>query len=245
LIELNKLYNQNVYEFIHKIPNNYINLIISDPPAGAGLTKEKWDKKINPEKYGWEISKFNEICFFKLKDSGSLYLCQWLGEKNPLHLGYVMYYTNNITNFRFKEMITWRKTRGNGNRKGWLQITEHLLWYVKNNKKFFWNEEFQYDYSKKRAYNIKKSKNKSDYKRYTNVWDIKELGFGTCPKNFKKEREKYGKHSTPKPPELFECIIKAHTNPGDIVFIPFSGTGVGEKVCKHLGRNFISCEWDG
>jgi len=36
----------------------------------------------------------------------------------------------------FKDLITWKKQRGMGMRKGWLYTREEIMWFVKDNKKF-------------------------------------------------------------------------------------------------------------
>ena len=39
-----------------------------------------------------------------------------------------------------------------------------------------------------------------------------------------------------------ERIIKASSNPGDVVFDPFCGSGTVPVVCERLNRQFIACE---
>ncbi|KZE65021.1 hypothetical protein AV545_03625 [Paenibacillus jamilae] len=64
----------------------------------------------------------------------------------------------------------------------------------------------------------------------TDVWDI----------DFYKD-EKYG-HSTQKPLELCERIIKASSNESDVVLIPFCGSGSECVSAKTLNRKFLSFE---
>lgn len=45
-----------------------------------------------------------------------------------------------------------------------------------------------------------------------------------------------------KPEKLMERIIKASTNPGDMVFDPFCGSGTVPVVCQRLNRSFVACE---
>jgi site-specific DNA-methyltransferase (adenine-specific) len=148
--------------------------------------------------------------------------------------------------FHFKDLITWKKNRGIGMRKGWLYTREECMWFVKDNKKFIWNKEYQYS-NEKRAFDVVKKGgekvNKSDYKRITNVWsDINELGYGSSPKKYKDIRKT--SHFTPKPIELFERIIKAHTKEGDLVLDCFAGTGVTSLACRKLNRKYILVEKD-
>jgi site-specific DNA-methyltransferase (adenine-specific) len=52
----------------------------------------------------------------------------------------------------------------------------------------------------------------------------------------------YEKHPSQKPQALLQRIIKASTNPGDIVLDPFSGTFTTCAVAKRLGRKSIGIE---
>lgn len=51
-------------------------------------------------------------------------------------------------------------------------------------------------------------------------------------------------HPTQKSLELFEGIISVHSNEGDLVFDPFSGSGTTAVACKNKGRRFIGSEID-
>ena len=54
-----------------------------------------------------------------------------------------------------------------------------------------------------------------------------------------KERQNY---PTQKPEALIERIIKASTNPGDLVFDCFMGSGTTQSVAMKLGRRFIGAD---
>jgi len=49
-------------------------------------------------------------------------------------------------------------------------------------------------------------------------------------------------HPTEKPLELIKDLVKIHSNEGDILLEPFSGSGSLPKACQELNRNFISFE---
>lgn len=51
-----------------------------------------------------------------------------------------------------------------------------------------------------------------------------------------------GKYPTQKPETLIERIIKASSNPGDIVFDCFMGSGTTQAVAMKLGRRFIGAD---
>lgn len=51
-------------------------------------------------------------------------------------------------------------------------------------------------------------------------------------------------HPYRKPPSLIERLILNHSNPGDLILDPFSGSGVVAAVAKRNKRNFIAIEKD-
>ena len=67
----------------------------------------------------------------------------------------------------------------------------------------------------------------------TDVWYIATIN------GMAKERLDY---PTQKPEELVEKIIKASSNPGDIVFDCFMGSGTTQAVAMKLGRRFIGAD---
>jgi DNA modification methylase len=44
------------------------------------------------------------------------------------------------------------------------------------------------------------------------------------------------------PEALLERVIKVSSNPGDVVFDPFTGSGTTLAVAKRLGRRWFGCE---
>ena len=51
-------------------------------------------------------------------------------------------------------------------------------------------------------------------------------------------------HPSPKPIEYMRCVIRRFTEPGDVIFDPFMGSGTTGVAAVQLGRNFIGCEID-
>ena len=54
--------------------------------------------------------------------------------------------------------------------------------------------------------------------------------------------ENYVKHACPFPPALVERIITLCSNPGDVVFDPFAGSGTTLAVAAGLGRRYIGLD---
>ena len=51
-------------------------------------------------------------------------------------------------------------------------------------------------------------------------------------------------HPTQKSLPLFEELIRKHSNEGDVILDPFSGSGTTAVAAAKTSRNFIGCEID-
>jgi len=209
-------------EVMQGIPDKSVDLVCIDPPYLT--TNEQWDKK---EVVNETLVK---SLFRVIKEHGSLYVWCGIGENSNSLMRWFPLFDKY---WHFKDLITWKKQRGIGMRKGWLYVREECLWFVKNNHEFTWNKEEQYDRTDKRLFSL--PNNKSDYKRWTNVWvDIKEMAGGM-------KSNPYG-HFCAKPVDLIERIIMAHTKENDVVLDCFLGSGTTAIACINTGRNFIGIE---
>ncbi|MEK6882088.1 MAG: site-specific DNA-methyltransferase [Nanoarchaeota archaeon] len=226
MLELNKIYNLSWQEGLSQIDDNSIDLIIIDPPYLT--TSEKWDKQ---EQVNEELSK---QLFRVAKDNCSLYVWCGIGEKSQSLIRWFPIFNKD---WFFKDLITWKKQRGIGMRKGWLYTREEIMWFVKDNHSFTWNIKLQYT-DELRINLLNYAKAKSNYKRITNVWtDINEstlqggAGNSECKLHF-----------TPKPIKALERIIKLHTKENDLILDTFMGSGSTALVAKNLNRQFIGFE---
>lgn len=213
-----KYYHDDCFNILPIIEDNSIDSIIIDPPYIT--TSESWDK----EEVVNEL--LSEQLFRIAKQSSSLYVWCGIGEKSNSLCRWLPIFSKH---WYFKDLITWKKQRGLGNKKGWLYTREECMWFVKDNKKFFWNEKEQYDKKDKRLFTM--PNNKSEYKRYTNVWtDIEEESGSMKSSRF---------HFTQKPVELIERCIKLSTIEDQTVLDCFGGSGTTAVACANTKRNCI------
>lgn len=124
--ELNKIYCMDCLEGLKKIPDNSIDLIVTDPPYNIGksfandnLSKE--DFLIWSEKWIYELQR---IC----KWGGAIYLT--LGWKYVAETKIIF---NKYENLRLKNWIIWYRQDGWKGDKGFSQSYEHLLYFIKDN----------------------------------------------------------------------------------------------------------------
>jgi len=208
-------------ELFPKLPEKSIGLVIQDPPYGDVLDVD-WDDRSS-------FREVQEMLAPKLSDRASIYTWCGIGEKSQSLIDFFIILREF---FHFKDLITWKKRRGIGMRKGWLYAREEILWHVVDNNKFVWNTKYQYsDEPNQFSVGMSGYRCKSKFKRIPNVWtDIPEkLVHGI-------------KHLTPKPIEALLRMIRVHYFEGCIVLDPFAGSFSTAVACEMLGVPWICCE---
>ena len=121
-------------DFLKKIEDKSINLIVTDPPYNIG--KDTWDKK---ENYIQWLGNIFKECQRILKDNGSFYFFH----NDFLQMVELQNYINKNTNFIFKQFIVWNKKFKGAKTEGFLQgfnepemlrnyqkMAEYILYYT-------------------------------------------------------------------------------------------------------------------
>ena len=130
----------------------------------------------------------------------------------------------------FKTVICWVKSQftlgGND-----FQSAKELAVYGLNEGKYDGESSDETDESQYACYARGKEGKFTDSRKLSNVW------FFEKPKSNKD-------HPTMKPIGLCAKGVLAMSDPGDIVFVPFSGSGSTMIACEQTGRNCYGCELD-
>ena len=238
MIELNKVYNKDCLEFMKEIPDEYIDLIIADPPYYQ-ILKTSWDNQWETEKeyYDWckkLLKEFKRI----IKSNGSIYIWNWYD--NICSIGHFA----KEEGFIIRNLITWN--RGAGREKNnWCSAKEDLLNLTLTDKPTFNlkdvllplddpNRKMKKSSWERCKYERKGRKNFEDNKvNPSNVWFDSFIH---------KVSNEWVDHPSQKPLSICERIVKASSNVGDIVYIPFAGSGSEIIACIKNKRNYIATE---
>ena len=255
---INKIFwgdNVQVMSHLLKDYRGKIDLIYIDPPFDS---KADYKKKIKlkgknissnvnvfeEKQYSdiWTNDEYLQFMYERivlmkslLSDKGSLYLhCDY---RTSHYLRLILEEVFGKENY-INEII-WGYATG-GASKEFFGRKHDTIHYVRKSKEYIFNpndvREQRTEKSLKRAQNPNGARINSDdtTKLPTDVWsDIQALN------PMEKERTDY---PTQKPEALLCKIIKASTNPGDIVFDCFMGSGTTQAVAMKLGRRFIGAD---
>ena len=234
---VNKTINADIIAALKLLPDNFADLIIIDPPYNlsknfnglsfAAMKADDYDKYLE--------SWFPAVCK-KLKADGSLYICgDW---KCTSALQRAVEKELTILN-----RITWQREKGRGAKANWKNGMEDIWFAVKDPENYYFNVD-AVKIKRKVIAPYKVDGKPKDWKEEkegnfrltcpSNFWDDISIPFWSMPENTD--------HPTQKPEKLYAKLILASTEPGDMVFDPFLGSGTASVTAKKLCRNFCGIE---
>ena len=236
---VNKVINQDIFEAVNFLPDNFIDLLFIDPPYN--ITK-KFNKVSFREMEHFEYVKWLDSWLGKvvrvLKENASIYICGDWKTSAAIFITGSKY-------FKVRNRITWEREKGRGAKGNWKNCSEDI-WFFTNSSKHTFNVNDVKLRRKVLAPYKDKDRNPKDWKQVStgnfrdtfpsNIWNDISVPFWSMPENTD--------HPTQKPEKLLAKIILASTKKGNIVFDPFLGSGTTAVVAKKLGRKYVGVEVD-
>ncbi len=222
-------------EILKKLPSNSVHLIFADAPYNIGKdfgnNKDNWDSVAS---YVNWCKQWIDECFRVLKDNGSLYFMT-----ATQHMPYLDVYVSEKYNVLSRIIWTYDSS-GVQSKKIFGSLYEPILMANKSSKnEYVFNHEDIKVEAKTGAkrklidYRKKVPTQYNSEKVPGNVWDFNRVRF---------KMDEYENHPTQKPEALLERIIKASSNPDDVVLDPFSGSFTTSSVAVRLGRKAIGID---
>lgn len=246
VLKYNKIYLADCLDIIEKIEPNSIDLAILDPPYN--IYAASWDRIKNY--FDWLaniIIKVEE----SLKSNGSLYV--WGTTKNNDFIRTKLWMDETLKKIAFKNWIVWiHEVKIHKKLKDrYLSKHEDLLFYAGN------GNTFNIIRDEPPAFQLKMHKGKYDNNYFIERSKLPPsqqkifktgLQLGSPAKSWWKgpsnqsAKKKYRKFAGYKSEWVCERIINVSSNIGDLILIPFAGSGTECFCAKKLGRNFIASE---
>ena len=232
----NKIIHGNSLQLLKNLPDNFVDLLIADPPYNLNkMYCTNSFKKRNGNDYQEWLDSWISLTSRILKPNASIYICcEW--SCSPLIYSIASKY------FRVINRITWEREKGRSALKNWKNCSEDI-WYFANGN----NSKFNLDSVKLKrrvvtpykSNGIPKdwqdtSEGKFRFTSPSNLWTDITVPFWSMSENTE--------HPTQKPEKLIAKLILASSDQGDMVFDPFLGSGTTAVVAKKLGRQFLGIE---
>jgi site-specific DNA-methyltransferase (adenine-specific) len=212
-------------------------LLILDPPYNL-------DKDFNGKRFAKrsvdEYTAYLDELFAALKPvlsaTASIYICgDWFSS--------ISIFTAAAKHFIVRNRICWEREKGRGARANWKNSSEDI-WFCTCSESFTFNVDSVKLRRKVIAPYRTETGTPKDWDdtaggayrdtHPSNIWTDITIPFWSMPENTE--------HPTQKSEKLIARLILASSQPDDLVFDPFLGSGTSSVVAKKLGRRYIGAE---
>lgn len=223
-------------ELLGELPDESVQLVVIDPPYNIDLAD--WDTY--QDYLAWAKPWLKEVPRV-LKPSGNFAVFGGLQfDEEGGDLLTLMHHIRNELPLDLVNLIIWYYKNGMSAHRFFANRHEEIAWFVKSSDYLFNLDAVRepYDEETKRRYlkddrlnpeTVHKGRNP------TNVWEMNRLNGNA--------KERVG-HDTQKPVEVIERLVKALSNPGDLVLDFFAGSGTTTRACVELDRHSLVCDTD-
>ncbi len=214
---------------LKKMKDKSVQLIFADAPYNIGKdfgnNSDKWE---SVHAYIEWCKTWIDECMRVLSDTGSMYFMT-----ATQHMSYLDVYVSEKYNVLCR--IIWAyDSSGVQSKKMYGSLYEPILMINKNKKaSYIFNHEDILVEAKTGAKRKLIDYRKNPPQPYStekvpgNVWNFSRVRF---------KMDEYENHPTQKPEALLERVVKASSNPGDVVLDPFSGSFTTSAMAVRLGR---------
>ena len=236
-----------------RLPSESVDLIYIDPPFGTGQVRRLQSIRTGVGQktrggFGGRTYNFEVVSAHNYRDDMGLeeylgFLYERLAEMHRLlqrdgslylHLDFhTVHFARLMLDEifgpeRFLNEIIWAYDYGGRARDKWARKHDNILWYSKSDRWTFNRDDI--DRIPYMAPGLVGKEKAERGKLPTDTWWMTIV-----PTN---SRERTG-YPTQKPVKLLERIVRASSNPGDLVADFFSGSGTTGVAAKRLGRRFL------
>lgn len=235
---LDKTVHGDCLKVMPRLPDGFVDLLIADPPYNLdkNFNGSKFKKTTDGEYFEYTVSWLEKAALL-LKPTATIYVCCDWQSSSAIEAALKKY-------FIVRNRITWQREKGRGALSNWKNGMEDI-WFATNSKEYTFNADavkqrrrviapYKLDGMPKDWEETESGNFRNTYP--SNFWDDISVPYWSMPENTA--------HPTQKPEKLLAKLILASSNPGDVVFDPFLGSGSSSVTAKKLNRHYLGIEKD-
>jgi site-specific DNA-methyltransferase (adenine-specific) len=247
--DTNQILQGDCINVLNEGPEGWVDLVFADPPFNIGYLYSGYNDERKTEDYLKFSEDWMRAVHRALKPSGSFYLA--IGDEYAADLAVI---ARRKIGFHMRNWIVWHYTFGQQMKQKFAKSHTHILYFTKSPdpKDFTFNADAirvasarQTTYADARANPKGKVPDDTWYLRPqetpdeffgadSDTWNVSRV-CGTF-----KERE--GWHGCQMPIAVLDRIVKASSNPGDVVLDPFNGSGTTAVSAALLDRKYVGID---
>lgn len=231
------LYRGDALELLAALPPSLVDLTVTSPPYNIG---KPYEKKLELDDYvGW-CERWIRSTHAATAVAGAFWLnvgyLQVPGKAKALPIPYLLW---NRVDFFLVQEIVWHYGAGVASRLSFSPRNEKFLWFVKDEHRYRFDLDAVRDPDVKYPSQKKHGRLKCNPlgKNPTDVWAFPKVTSGA--KRSAKERTS---HPAQFPLAVIDRIIKACSDPRDVVLDPFVGSGTTAEAALRNGRFVVGVE---
>lgn len=236
-LPINQILRGDTLDILPTLPAHTVDLIYADPPYNLQLQNDLWRPnltRVDAVDDDWD--RFDDFAAYDtftrawltharrvMKDTATIWVSGTY--HNIFRVGTLM----QDAGFWVLNTVTWHRPNAMPNFRGvrLKNDVEFVIW-----AKYTKDSRYTFNHQLMKQYN--------EGKQLGCLWSIPVCGGGERLKNESGKKL----HPTQKPEALLERIILASSQPGDVVFDPFLGSGTTAAVAKRLRRRWLGIERD-
>ncbi|MBI1825418.1 MAG: site-specific DNA-methyltransferase [Planctomycetes bacterium] len=258
----NEIRQGDCVRLLDKMDPGSVDLVFADPPFNIGYDYDVYDDRREANEYIAWSRKWIEGVVRVVKPDGTFWLA--IGDEYAAELKVLC--TREL-GLHCRNWVIWFYTFGVHCKQKFTRSHAHLFYFVKDPKKFTFNSlDVRVPSARELVYGDKRAD--PDGRVPDDTWMIPPMlppgaavrdGFILRPQDIPDRfppdsdtwffsrvagtfKERRGWHGCQMPEQLLGRIIRACSNPGEIVLDPFAGSGTTLAVAKKLGRQYLGLE---
>ena len=248
MVEPNQIIQGDCVAELDRGPEGWADLVFADPPFNIGYLYSGYDDEKTVDEYVDFSRNWMRAVHRALKPHGSFYLA--IGDEYAADLAVV---ARRELGFHLRNWIIWHYTFGQQPKQKFARSHTHILYFTKDEKQFTFNaDDVRVKSARQTVYKDKRANSKGKlpddtwflrpqeaaphgyFEQNQDVWHESRV-CGTF-----KERE--GWHGCQMPLGVLDRILRASSNPGDVVLDPFNGSGTTVVAAALLGRKYVGID---
>ena len=231
------LYQGDAQDLLKELPPASVDLTVTSPPYNIG---KPYETKLGLAEYVAWCERWIRSIHAATAADGAFWLnVGYLavpGKAKALPIPYLLW--NRIDFFLVQELV-WNYGAGVASRRSFSPRNEKFLWYVKSEQDYKFYLDAVRDPNVKYPNQKKNGKLKCNPlgKNPTDVWQFPKVTSGA-----NRSADERTPHPAQFPLAVIDRIIKACSNPGDLVLDPFAGSGTTAEAALSNGRRVVGFE---
>jgi DNA modification methylase len=241
-----RLLRGDCLELLSQLPSGSADLVFADPPFNIGYEYDSYDDGKSSEDYLAWCRRWMQDVKRVLAQNGTFWLA--IGDEYAAELKVMA--TREI-GFTCRSWVVWYYTFGVNCKNKFSRSHAHLFHLVCDPVSFTFNSDsIRVPSARELVYGDKRANPRGRLPDDTWILRPQDLqdGFGPdedtwyFPRVCGTFKERSGWHGCQMPEQLLGRIIRACSQPDDLVVDPFAGSGTTLAVAKKLGRRYVGCE---